>query len=160
MRQLQRSISGYRKCGDTISGLLPPMGRGWPSEASRSAGFGDGAVPCRQVTVCHVWGSQMKKLLIAIVALTAPFAQPVRAQTVVPPGNQGAEQPAVPGASTKRTKSGGTTFDAKYRKVYNLLKTDKKLRSQDQAAGFGLRHRPDAHCRRDRRRAHLQCRRL
>ncbi len=82
----------------------------------------------------------MKKLLIAIVALTAPFAQPVRAQTVVPPGNQGAEQPAVPGASTKRTKSGGTTFDAKYRKVYTLLKTDKKMRSKikQQASAYGI----------------------
>ena len=34
------------------------------------------------------------------------------------------------GASTKRTKAGGTTFEAKYRKVYSLLKNDKKLRSK------------------------------
>ncbi|MBX3584089.1 MAG: DUF1402 family protein [Rhizobiaceae bacterium] len=52
------------------------------------------------------------------------------AATVVPPGNRSVEQPGVPGASTKRTKAGGTTFEAKYRKVYSLLKNDRKLRSK------------------------------
>jgi len=81
----------------------------------------------------------MKKLLVAMIAMAA-LAQPVFAQTVIPPGNQSAEQPDVPGASTKRTKSGGTTFDAKYRKVYNLLKTDKKLRGKikQQASAYGI----------------------
>lgn len=52
------------------------------------------------------------------------------AATLVPPGNRNVEQPSVPGASTKRTNAGKTTFDAKYQKVYNLLARDAKLRSK------------------------------
>jgi hypothetical protein len=40
----------------------------------------------------------------------------------------------VPGGSSKRTKAGGTTFDAKYRKVYALLKNDGALRGKIVAA--------------------------
>ena len=50
------------------------------------------------------------------------------------PGNRYAEQPDIPGASTKRTKAGKTSFEAKYRKVYALLKNDKALRSKIKAA--------------------------
>jgi hypothetical protein len=83
----------------------------------------------------------MKLRTLALAAVVAIFsAAGTFAQTVVAPGNQSAEQPPVPGASTKRTKSGGTTFDAKYRKVYNLLKNDKKLRTKikQQAAAYGI----------------------
>jgi hypothetical protein len=52
------------------------------------------------------------------------------ATTLVPPGNRSVEQPGVPGGSTKRTKAGGTTFEAKYRKVYALLKNDGALRGK------------------------------
>src|SRR5687768_6398908 len=52
------------------------------------------------------------------------------ATAVVPPGNRSVEQPGVPGGSSKRTKAGGTTFDAKYRKVYALLKNDGALRGK------------------------------
>jgi hypothetical protein len=52
------------------------------------------------------------------------------AATLVPPGNRSAEQPGVPGGSTKRTTAGATTFDAKYRKVYALLKNDAALRGK------------------------------
>ena len=48
--------------------------------------------------------------------------------TLVPPGNRSVEQPGVPGGSTRRTSAGRTTFDAKYRKVYALLKNDGALR--------------------------------
>ena len=84
----------------------------------------------------------LRKIFIpGVVALVlAVAAGPVGAQTVVPPGNRSAEQPPIPGASSKRTKSGGTTFDAKYRKVYKLLKTDGKLRTKikQQAAAYGI----------------------
>ena len=52
------------------------------------------------------------------------------AATVVPPGNRNAEQPPVPGASAKRTQALRTTYEAKYRKVYRLLKNDAKLRKK------------------------------
>lgn len=62
------------------------------------------------------------------------------AATLVPPGNRSAEQPGVPGGSTKRTKAGGTTFDAKYRKVYALLKNDGTLRAKivEAANAYGI----------------------
>ncbi len=56
------------------------------------------------------------------------------AATLVPPGNRSAEQPDVPGASSKRTSAGNTTFEAKYRKVYALLKNDRPLRAKISAA--------------------------
>jgi len=59
---------------------------------------------------------------------------PAVAATLVPPGNRHAEQPDVPGASSKRTKAGKTSFEAKYRKVYALLKNDSGLRSKIKAA--------------------------
>lgn len=52
------------------------------------------------------------------------------AATMVPPGNRNAEQPAVPGASATRTQALKTTYDAKYRKAYRLLKNDTKLRKK------------------------------
>lgn len=52
------------------------------------------------------------------------------AATVVAAGNVHAEQPPVPGASSRRTKAGNTTFDAKYRKVYALLQNDLALRAK------------------------------
>ncbi|MCB1447091.1 MAG: DUF1402 family protein [Rhizobiaceae bacterium] len=52
---------------------------------------------------------------------------PAGAVTLVPEGNRHAEQPAVPGASKRRTKAGKTTFDRKYEKVVKLLARDRKL---------------------------------
>ncbi|MEW9806180.1 DUF1402 family protein [Mesorhizobium marinum] len=72
----------------------------------------------------------------AILAALVFFAgiSLAHAATLVPPGNRSAEQPGVPGGSTKRTKAGGTTFEAKYRKVYALLKNDSALRKKIVAA--------------------------
>ena len=50
--------------------------------------------------------------------------------TLVPPGNRLVEQPAVPGGSATRTQALKTTYEAKYRKVYSLLKTDAELRAK------------------------------
>jgi hypothetical protein len=68
--------------------------------------------------------------LIALLAFTLSTLMPVKAATVVPPGNRNVEQPAVPGASKRRTKAGKTTFDRKYAKVVRLLARDKKLISK------------------------------
>ena len=68
------------------------------------------------------------------------FSAPAFAVTVVPPGNETAEQPPVPGASAKRTSALKTTYEAKYRKVYRLLANDAKLRAKikSQAAAYGI----------------------
>jgi hypothetical protein len=60
---------------------------------------------------------------------------PSRAQTLVPPGNRSAEQPDVPGASSRRTQALKTTYEAKYRKVYALLKNDAALRRKISETG-------------------------
>lgn len=74
----------------------------------------------------------MKRLAV-VAALMAVFIWPASAATLVPPGNQNADQPQVPGASMKRTKAGKTSFEGKYQKVYNLLANDKKLRTKIKA---------------------------
>lgn len=58
----------------------------------------------------------------------------------VPEGNRNVEQPAVPGASARRTKSGNTTYNAKYGRVYQLLKNDTGLISKIRAvaARYGI----------------------
>ena len=66
-------------------------------------------------------------LFVLILALAATTAN---AATVVPPGNRNAEQPPVPGASAKRTGAANTTFEAKYQKIYQLLKRDRALRTK------------------------------
>ncbi len=73
----------------------------------------------------------MNRLSFPALALALAWSIPqAHALTPVPPGNRHAEQPPVPGASSRRTKAGNTTFDAKYRKVYALLKNDDKLRAK------------------------------
>lgn len=73
----------------------------------------------------------MKTKFLTALLLAAVFGVPqASATTVVAAGNVHAEQPQVPGASSKRTKAGKTTFDAKYRKVYALLQNDPELRAK------------------------------
>ena len=67
---------------------------------------------------------------LAVPVLAPLAATPAHALTVVPPGNRSAEQPAIPGASWRRTKKKRTTFDAKYRRIRDLLATDTKLRGR------------------------------
>lgn len=84
----------------------------------------------------------MKKLVsfllasaLSVIALAAAHAA-----TLVPPGNRNAEQPQIPGSSTKRTKATNTSFEAKYRKVYALLQNDAELRGKIKkaAATYGI----------------------
>lgn len=70
----------------------------------------------------------MKRVLLAFV-IAAASAVPVSAAgpMVVPPGNRNATQPQIPRDSTARTEETKTTFDAKYKKVMDLLTGDKAL---------------------------------
>lgn len=61
-------------------------------------------------------------------------ALPASAATLVPPGNRSATQPPVPAASANRTRASQSTYEAKYRKVYDLLKNDAQLRSKIKSA--------------------------
>ena len=78
--------------------------------------------------------SLLAGLLLAMAAVAA------HAATLVPPGNRNAEQPPIPGASVHRTQATNTTFQAKYRKVYALLKNDPNLRAKIKgaAAAYGI----------------------
>lgn len=68
----------------------------------------------------------IRPLLIAL-CLAWLAAAPAVAATPVPPGNRNAEQPPVPGASARRTQALKTTYEAKYRKIHDLLKNDPAL---------------------------------
>lgn len=59
---------------------------------------------------------------------------------MVPPGNRNAEQPAIPGASVRRTRGTNSTFDRKYQKVRELLATDSRLMSKikSTARAYGI----------------------
>lgn len=72
----------------------------------------------------------MRQLLSALAlaaALLIESQTAALAVDVVPAGNRNAEQPAIPGASMRRTKAGRTSFDAKYEKVRDLLANDGQL---------------------------------
>ena len=83
----------------------------------------------------------MNKLsILASCLILAAGTGAAGAQVLVPPGNRSVEQPGVPGGSTKRTMAGKTSFEAKYRKVYALLKNDGRLRGkiEETAAEYGI----------------------
>ncbi|CCV03828.1 conserved exported hypothetical protein [Mesorhizobium metallidurans STM 2683] len=83
----------------------------------------------------------MRKLILVILGLTLAAAMfGAQAATLVPPGNRNAEQPDIPGASSRRTQATNTTFQAKYRKVYALLQNDAGLRGKirQAAAAYGI----------------------
>lgn len=80
-------------------------------------------------------------ILLAAAFQTAAMIVPASAETVmVAPGNRNVEQPAVPGGSARRTRQLGTTYEAKYRKIYALLKNDARLRDKirETAAAYGI----------------------
>ncbi len=83
----------------------------------------------------------MKKLILIILGLTlAATLFAADAATLVPAGNRNAVQPDIPGASSRRTQATNTTFQAKYRKVYDLLQSDAELRAKIKkaAAAYGI----------------------
>lgn len=78
-------------------------------------------------------------LLFAVI-LSAHWHAPAAALTVMPEGNRHAQQPQIPGASTRRTRAGRTTFDNKYDKIRDLLASDRRLISKikSTAAAYGI----------------------
>ena len=70
------------------------------------------------------------RVLLLVGIFLAAATLPAGAVTQVPPGNRNAEQPQIPGASSKRTKATNTSLDAKYRQVYALLQNDAELRGK------------------------------
>ena len=77
----------------------------------------------------------MKPLLSALLcALLLANVIPAAAEPMrVPNGNRFAEQPAIPGASARRTRASASSFEAKYKTVMALLATDAALRRKIQA---------------------------
>lgn len=67
----------------------------------------------------------MMRFVFLLAALA--LAMPVQAwsATTVPPGNRFIVQPKIPSGSVSRTR--GTTFEAKYKRIRNLLASDRKL---------------------------------
>lgn len=78
---------------------------------------------------------------ILVAGLATVFCSQIAlAATAVAPGNRNAEQPAIPGASAKRTRELSTTYEAKYQKIFSLLKKDASLRSKikSTASAYGI----------------------
>ncbi|MEM7300060.1 MAG: DUF1402 family protein [Pseudomonadota bacterium] len=84
----------------------------------------------------------MVRLLLAVFLAVALQTTNVAlaASISVPPGNRHAKQPAIPSGAYKRTRSSAGSFDAKYRKIRNLLARDKKLMKKIKSAArkFGI----------------------
>ncbi|TAN09557.1 MAG: DUF1402 family protein [Rhizobiaceae bacterium] len=72
--------------------------------------------------------------LLCGAAWLALFTSAASAVTLDPPGNRHETQPAIPVGSLHRTLAFGTSYEAKYRKVYSLLSRDRKLISKIRAA--------------------------
>lgn len=79
-------------------------------------------------------------LVLSLVLSGLVFSGPAEAVTKVPPGNRNAEQPKIPAGSVRRTRSGKTTFDAKYEKIRSLLARDRELMGKIKKAArrFGI----------------------
>jgi Protein of unknown function (DUF1402) len=66
-------------------------------------------------------------LLAAAFGIQSVFIVPASAATKIQPGNSNATQPAIPGASIKRTLELRGSFEKKYAKALKLLKNDPEL---------------------------------
>ncbi|MGL4405437.1 MAG: DUF1402 family protein, partial [Notoacmeibacter sp.] len=66
-------------------------------------------------------------LLAAVWGIQTIFLTPAFSATKIEPGNRSEEQPAIPGASIKRTKDMRGSFEKKYAKALGLLKNDPEL---------------------------------
>jgi Protein of unknown function (DUF1402) len=71
----------------------------------------------------------LKRFLLFLFAFSIVASQAC-AVTIVPEGNRNVEQPGIPQASFKRTAAVKSSFEAKYQKVFKLLKNDAKLRAK------------------------------
>ncbi|ALN71476.1 DUF1402 family protein [Aureimonas sp. AU20] len=77
----------------------------------------------------------MSRFLAAVLAGFL-LVHPAQAQSVVtvPPGNRNATQPAIPSFSYTRTAATGGNFDAKYKKIRELLATNRDLQTKIRSA--------------------------
>lgn len=69
-------------------------------------------------------------VLGTILAVSIAAGEARAAPRPVPEGNRNVEQPPIPGASSRRTASLKTTFEAKYQRIRDLLASDAKLREK------------------------------
>lgn len=68
--------------------------------------------------------------ILAVSLLGFCLATPSFAITKVPPGNRSATQPKIPATSVSRTRSTNGSFQAKYEKIRDLIKSDRKLQGK------------------------------
>ena len=113
--------------GDKSPLALSTRGRAFPTVAVQ-----------KRTALGHM-ARQFFWILILAVSLIAP---PALAATPVPAGNRHVEQPDIPFGSGSRTRALKTTFEAKYRKVYALLKRDNTLRTKIVEAASAYRIDP------------------
>jgi hypothetical protein len=66
---------------------------------------------------------------VLAIALGGEFVSSAYSATKVPPGNRSASQPKIPSSSVSRTRATNGSFQAKYEKIRDLIKTNKKLQS-------------------------------
>ncbi|MBU2328803.1 MAG: DUF1402 family protein [Alphaproteobacteria bacterium] len=80
------------------------------------------------------------RIIVVALGLSGLAPAVTFAADKVPSGNRNAEQPAIPGASVRRTKAGKTSFDVKYEKVRDLLRTDSALvgKIKKTASAYGI----------------------
>lgn len=72
----------------------------------------------------------MRRAVLSAFWLLCLSALPALAATVVPPGNRHPTQPSIPYGSASRTHALKTTYELKYQRVLELLKTDAALRTK------------------------------
>nr|WP_245413539.1 DUF1402 family protein [Mangrovicella endophytica] len=74
------------------------------------------------------------------LSATSLGGYPAAAQILVAPGNRNAEQPAIPSGATHRTAQLKSTFEAKYRRIRDLIAGNDELRGKIKkaAAAYGI----------------------
>ena len=74
--------------------------------------------------------SKLNSVIAILIAFTMSFAvvPPTYSAEPVAKGNRNDRQPAIPGASKRRTEATKSTFDAKYEKIRDLIADDDRLR--------------------------------
>jgi hypothetical protein len=71
-----------------------------------------------------------RRIRLPLVLIMGLAAAPALAASVVPEGNRSKAQPPVPSGSASRTQALKSTYEAKYRRVFELLENDAALRGK------------------------------
>ncbi|GGE07327.1 hypothetical protein GCM10011390_27990 [Aureimonas endophytica] len=72
----------------------------------------------------------LARLAVSAFLLVSVAGLPAAGATLVPPGNRNAEQPAIPYGAVKRTGDTRGTFEAKYRKIRDLIAGNSELKGK------------------------------